>query len=262
MTDKQKEKKLVNYWILNELVNLQKGYFANLEEKKINLVTTSLIKFTREKLSNEYLELIKIFPWDDETKKTLLFVYQQLLVMFHPVAPFITENIYQENTKEKILEQKIDLIEFKEEKKEIWQIDCLLLLISVIRNFSQKDKVKKFYLELSQEWNDKFDFSFDFNVFLKPLAKSEVFFLEKNAQKGDFNSFLDLAPFGFLWYYEAVDKEELKKQLDFYQKEWERSNKILSNEEFHNKAPSHLIKKEEDKLIYYENQKKKILSKL
>jgi valyl-tRNA synthetase len=138
----------------------------------------------------------------------------------------------------------------------------LLILISNIRNFSQKDKVKKFYLELNSEWDNKFDFSFDFNYFLEPLVKSEIFVLAKNAPKSEFGSFLDLAPFGFLWYHESVDRTELERQLDFYQKEWERSNKILSNDDFRKKAPFHLIKKEEEKLIYYENQKKKILSKL
>jgi valyl-tRNA synthetase len=39
--------------------------------------------------------------------------------MLHPVAPFITEHIYQENTKQKILNQKIDLINFEKEKKNL-----------------------------------------------------------------------------------------------------------------------------------------------
>ncbi|WNE40046.1 MAG: Valine--tRNA ligase [Mycoplasmataceae bacterium] len=261
MTDNH-EKKLVNCWILKELANLQRRVFDNLKDNKINFVTTEIIKFTREKLSNDYLELIKISTWDVSTKKTLLFVYQQLLIMLHPVAPFITEHIYQESTKERILDQKIDLIDFKEEKKELWQVDCLLFLISSIRNFSQKDKVKKFYLELNSEWNSKFDFSFDFNHYLEPLAKSKVLILQKNDQKNEFSSFLDLSPFGILWYHEEVDKKELEKQLNFYQKEWERSNKLLSNKNFRNKAPSRLIKEEEEKLFYYENQKKKLKTRI
>jgi valyl-tRNA synthetase len=258
------EKKLVNCWILNELANLQKNYFDNLEDKKINFVTAELIRFTREKLSNEYLELIKISNWDSNTKKTLLFVYQQLLIMLHPVAPFITEHIYQENTKQKILNQKIDLINFEKEKKNLWQVDCLLVLISSIRNFPQKEKVKEIYLELLPEWNNKFDWSFDFNKYLDPLSKSKIFIIENinTNQKRNLDCFLEISPFGTLWYSEKVDKKDLEKQLTFYEKEWERSNKLLSNKNFRDKAPSHLIKEEEEKLLYYENQKKKLKTKL
>ncbi|CAI2162422.1 10702_t:CDS:2 [Funneliformis geosporum] len=81
---------------------------AIIEGKEINLATARLIKFAREKLSNEYLELIKISPWDENTKNTLLFVYQQLLLLFHPSVPYITEYIYQEITHQKILEAEIE----------------------------------------------------------------------------------------------------------------------------------------------------------
>jgi valyl-tRNA synthetase len=39
--------------------------------------------------------------------------------MLHPVAPFITENFYQDIAQERVLDQKIDLIAFKEEQKEL-----------------------------------------------------------------------------------------------------------------------------------------------
>ena len=45
---------------MKELAILQRNYFYHLEKKEINLATTQLIKFTWEKLSNEYLELVKI----------------------------------------------------------------------------------------------------------------------------------------------------------------------------------------------------------
>src|ERR1044072_8038545 len=107
MTEKSTEKKLINHWILNELALLQQEYFQHLEKKEINLITSKLIKFTWEKLSNDYLELSKITPWDAETKKTILFVYQQLLIMLHPVAPFLTDYLYQKITRQEILSTEI-----------------------------------------------------------------------------------------------------------------------------------------------------------
>ena len=257
MTDKSKGKELVNHWILNELAICQKDYFNHLEKKEINFATDKLIKFAREKLSNEYLELIKISPWDTNTKNTVLFVYQQLLVMLHPATPFITEHIYQELTQKKILEDGIEIVSVEDKNKELWQIDCLLLLISNIRNFQQKGKVNEFYLELVPEWENKSNNSFDFNQYLEPLVKSKIFILKKE-KKGEFSSFLDLQPFGVLWYREKVDKKDLEKQLKLYESECQRSEKLLTNNNFLKKAPPQLVAEEEKKLIYYQEQKKKV----
>jgi hypothetical protein len=59
---------------------------------------------------------------------------------------------------------------------------------------------------------------FDFNQYLEPLTKSKIFILE-GKEKKEFNSFLDLPPFGVLWYQEKADKKELETKLSFYEKE-------------------------------------------
>ena len=262
MKDNSKERELVNSWILNELAILQRDYFNHLERKEINFATSQLVKFTREKLSNEYLELIKVSPWDVNTKNTLLFVYQQLLIMLHPAIPFSTEYIYQEITQQKILDQKIEKMAVKAKEKNLWQVDCLLLLISSIRSFQKKSKVSEFYLELVSEWKNKLNLFFDFNQYLEPLTKSKVFILEKE-KKNEFSSFLDLQPFGVLWYQEKVDKRELEAKLNFYEKECQLINKQwLENHNFLANAPPQLVAEKKKKLIYYEEQKKKVQDEL
>jgi len=261
MTDKSKGKELINNWILNELAILQKEYFYHLEKKEINFATGKLIKFTRERLSNEYLELIKISPWDTNTKNTLLFVYQQILIMLHPTAPFITEHIYQELTQKKVLETEIETISIEDKNKELWQIDCLLLLISSIRSFQKKSKVSEFYLDLVPEWEKKQSSSFDFKQYLEPLVKSKISILKKE-KKGEFSSFLDLQPFGVLWYHEQIDKRELEEQLKLCEAECQRSQQLLTNKNFLQKAPPQLIAEKKKQLIYYQEQKKKVQAEL
>src|SRR5947199_5290145 len=102
--NKAEKENLINSSILNQLTLCQKDYFFYFEKKEINLATIRLIKFTRERLSNEYLELIKVSAWSENTKNTLLFVYQQLLLLLHSSIPYVTEHIYQEITQQKILE--------------------------------------------------------------------------------------------------------------------------------------------------------------
>ena len=88
---------------MTELEKLKKDYFKHSEKLETSLLDKKLIDFTWQKLSNEYLELIKITPWSLATKKTLLYVYQQILLYFHPFIPFITEYLYQKVSGQKLL---------------------------------------------------------------------------------------------------------------------------------------------------------------
>jgi isoleucyl-tRNA synthetase len=58
-SEKNQEIKILNYWILNELAELEKFYFAS--QMETNLLVQKIIIFAKEKLSSEYLELIKVF---------------------------------------------------------------------------------------------------------------------------------------------------------------------------------------------------------
>src|SRR2546421_12024319 len=99
--------------------------------------------------------------------------------------------------------------------------------------------------------------SFDFNQFLPPLTQKKVFIIEKK-KSGDFSAFIDLPPFGVLWYREQVNKKELAEKLEFYEKEFERSKLLLENSNFCQKAPPQLVAEEKKKLDYYREKKKKL----
>lgn len=262
--DLKKNDNLVNQWILHKLAILQKSYFNHLKENKreINLITTQLIEFAKESLSSNYLELIKISPWDEKTEDNLLFVYQQLLIMFHPIIPFITEYIYQELTGEKILTVEIEGFEEENDSKKVWKIDCLLLLISKVRNFQRKNDINEFYLELMLEWENEWNSPFNFNYFLEPLTKSKVTLLAANSKQKTTNFFLDLQPFGTLWYQKQIGNKELEKKLLFYERECKRSKQLLENSNFRKKAPPYLIEEEQKKLVYYQKQKRAIAKEL
>jgi len=261
--DLKENNNLINQWVFNKLKILQQDYFSHLEEKKweINLIVNKLTKFVKETLSNDYLELIKISPWDKNTENTLLFVYQQLLIMLHPIIPFITEYIYQAITGTKILESEVEKISLEKENNEIWQIDCLLLLISKIRNIRKDNNINHFFLELMPEWEKEKKHLLDFNLFLEPLTKSKISFFEK-AEKNNFESFVNFQPFGILWYQQNINIKELQEKLIFYEKECQRSEKLLKNNSFIKKAPTKLIEEEKKKLISYQKQKKELEEKL
>jgi valyl-tRNA synthetase len=241
---------LIDNWILNELSLCQKDIFILFDKKNISLIVAKLVKFTREKLSNEYLELVKTCPWNKNVVNTVLFVYQQLLTILHSIIPFITEYLYQEIFEKRILESKIIVIETKKNEN-LWQIDCILALLRNIR--CSQEKSKEFYLELEAHWKDKINNFSNSSIFSEILEKNKIKILEKKDKK--FNVFISIKPFGVLWYQKQVEQKELEKQLKFYEKEWQRSKSILENKHFISKAPSEIISEEEKKFTYYYRQK-------
>ncbi|RHZ36309.1 hypothetical protein [endosymbiont GvMRE of Glomus versiforme] len=159
--------------------------------------------------------------------------------------------------------KKINLKDFEN----IWIVDFLLLLIKNIRSFRQKQDIKnqvEVYGELTQEWKEKMDNSFDFNQFLIPLAKSKIDFNLPETEKKELFYIIDLKPFGILKIRrQKTDlKKELQEKLNYFQAEHERAQNLLSNEKFVKKAPAELVEKEKKKLSYFAEQKKKVLEQL
>jgi valyl-tRNA synthetase len=81
---------------------------------RFNMKDIEWRKYTWEDFANNYLEKIKErIKNDDKTAKYLLYtIYKIILIMLHPILPYITEYIYQQLYKENklIIENKIDEI--------------------------------------------------------------------------------------------------------------------------------------------------------
>lgn len=149
----------------------------------------------------------------------------------------------------------------------IWIVDFLLLLLKSVRSFRQKQNINnqiEVYCELTKEWNKKIDNSFNFNQFLIPLGKSQVYFNLPETKKEELFYIIDLKPFGILKILkQKVDlKKELQEKLNYFQVEYERAQNLLNNENFVKKAPTSLVEKEKKKLNYFAKQKKKVLEQL
>ncbi len=114
---------------------------------------------------------------------------------------------------------------------------------------------------------------FNFNQFLEPLTKSKIYLLEENNPR-HFTSLVDLRPFGTLRYQEKDKQEQdknihasptkivLEEKLKFYDKEIQRKQELLENDNFCRKAPFQLVENERKKIIYYQEQRKKVLKEL
>lgn len=269
---------LINQWVLNELLLLQNKHHSLLKEERveIGLATLELIKFIQQTLSGSYLELIKLFPepWNDLTVKTLAFVFQQSLLLLHPITPFVTNYLYKKIFELEIYDslgfKSAQLLLSKESVTEIWKVDCLLSMLRVIRDLRKEGEVKSFHFQFSAEWQNK-DVEFNWNFFLEKMVGFSVVILEEGKEGGfSFSVSRSLFPFGVLWcnkeeflfIVDGAGTKELKKCLAKCKLEYERCCQLLENVGFLAKARFSLIEREKKKRNYYLEEKEKLEKKI
>ncbi len=91
---------LANKWILHRLEEVKKSITVATNEYKFNEIAQILYKFIWSEFCDWYLEMIKpTFYGEDEaakaaTQKVLWTVLSEIMLLLHPVTPFITQEIW------------------------------------------------------------------------------------------------------------------------------------------------------------------------
>ena len=91
-TNKPFIKTLADRWILEELDNLIKETTDRLDNFEFSLAAENLNEFTWNKLADWYLEIAKI---EKNKEEILMYILKNLLILWHPFIPFVTETIWQ-----------------------------------------------------------------------------------------------------------------------------------------------------------------------
>ena len=237
-------------WILTKLNLTIKDVTKNMEKYNFNSVGTILYSFIWNDFCDNYIEFAK-FNLEDETTKSVLFkVLDSILKMLHPFMPYVTDEIYNMLP---IKEENIILSKYPEyNKKEVFnseldKVNDIIEFIKVFRNIKLENKIGH---DFGISINNDSDYSLIFKV-LKindnnltnhKGTKYSVLYKEYN---------LDL-------YFEKVmSEEEIKlkeKQIADLKASIERRKKLLSNENYCNKAPKELVEKEQNTLQDEENK--------
>ncbi|MFA5141353.1 MAG: isoleucine--tRNA ligase [Candidatus Woesearchaeota archaeon] len=87
-------------WIMSRLNNLKKKITLNLEELKPNVATNLIEEFFLEDLSRTYIQFIRDRINEKKNKEVVYILYNclfEVLKLMSPIAPFMTEKIYQES---------------------------------------------------------------------------------------------------------------------------------------------------------------------
>ena len=264
---------LSDAWILNKLNRVISHVTGNMEKYEFALVGNELYSFVWDDFCSWYVEMSKsnLNAEDEATRKaaqsTLLVCLHAIVRLLHPFMPFVTEEIYLTMPHEKA---SINLESWPQviENLPISDLDSMERILSAIQKIREVKKTNDLKPAAPIEVMLK-----DLNGSVIPVEKGFAAILQKMAKaewrdnlEGDLS--VETISGGTLLIpsHELSDPaEELKKlagEKARLEKEIARSNGILSNPGFLNKAPAAKVQLEKDKLEVYKKQYQTILDRI
>ena len=229
-------------WILTHYENTIKNVCKFMDRYEFQNVGTLLYHFIWDDFCDSYIEMAKFSIEEEHTKNTLLFVLIGILKMLHPFMPYVTDEIYHEIKQEEITTS--DYPEYEKKlifKTEEEKITDMLEFIRIFRNIKQENNMgKEFFVSIETHLPD---------IALK-LLKIE----DKIAIKKEITNYpVVYKELKATIYYEKEQTKEdqilKEKQLNALKSSIERRKKLLSNENYVKKAPTHLVEEEKKKLL-------------
>ena len=233
-------------WILTKLNETIKNVRHNMDRYEFNNVGSELYSFIWDDFCDWYIELSKV-NLNNTTKSVLLTVLKDILLMLHPFMPYVTEEIYQMLP---IKEAKSIMIAsypkfnkkyiFNEEKEEL---DKIIKDIIAIRNLKATSGITKdCYVEINCDEDIK-------NVYISQLKiKDEQ--LNSCNDKDYLSANYQSSLITITYYYKGKEEDNSKKEEEIAALEASiaRREKLLSNENYVNKAPQHVVDLDRKKL--------------
>lgn len=248
-------------WILSRLMKITEEMTNGYEKYTFGEAGSRLYEFTWNEFCDWYIEISKIVQ-NEYSEDVLLYGIMTLLKLWHPMAPFITEELWSH------MEQKDELIvstwpkvrgEMKNDDIEA-DFDILIDIVKKIRNTRHERGVAPGkYIQAHIVAETKADLLDEFGEVLKKLARLENIKVHKS--KPDIAKKVSLVAYPFEVYLPLegmIDLATEKVRLEELAKEQEKNLRILdaklSNEGFLKNAPKAVVeaqiaKKEEAETI-------------
>ncbi len=259
----------INHWIRSRLAQTVTEVRRHFDQYRFDLATQTLYDFTWNEFCDWYLELSKSNLSEQadadiqaRTRHTLAEVLEQLLLLLHPVIPFITEEIWQR------LKQPLQLTEasilqrsfpepgdsYPTAEQEIDWLKSMIQAVRATRTELNLAPGKPLPLKVWSEQRAQHEQLIDaYLPWLQKLARIEsVQWLNKpetdeqcaTARAGQLQLFIPLA--GLIDV--SAEIARLEKQRDKAQQLQQQLRGKLSNEKFVNNAPPAVVEKERGKL--------------
>lgn len=243
-------------WILNKLNETIKTVRKHMDKYEFNVVGDVLYSFIWNDFCDWYIELAKI-NMNDTTKTVLVKVLTSILKMLHPFMPYVTEEIYLKLPNH---DKSIMISSYPKEDENIYEteLDDIIELIKKIRKIKLENNLKNYIISFDNKilLENK-------NILSKMLKNDQINIeIDENLSKIETTFLNDIVT---IYYDGSLSTEEinnLKKEKERLINSIERRKKLLSNENYINKAPSNIVNKEKDDLSKEEQDLKLIIEKI
>ena len=256
---------LVDQWILGKMENLIKSVSDDLDNYRFSQAGEKLRVFTWDYLADWYLEASK---FEKENKAEILnLILRDLLKLWHPFIPFVTEVIWSNRYDKNLLiiEQWPEAEEYEKlaGRAAGSEFEIIKNIIIAVRNARAENKVEPARKIKAVIYAGKdLELVKSQAVLLKSLRTglSELE-IKKSGEKID--DAISVSVNGIeIYLIGAIDKEKEKarveKEIVGLEKAISASEKKLKNKEFIKKAPKEVVKAEQNRL----KQRKEDLAKL
>ena len=248
-------------WILSKLNSTISKVKAHMEKYDFNVVGSEIYNFVWDNFCDWYIEFSK-FNMNNTTSSVLIKVLTDILKMLHPFMPYVTEEIY---LKLPIHDETIMISNYPN-YEEMYNfetnLDYIIDIIKNVRKIKQENNLGKDYYLVY----DSGIVSSNIDI-LKKMLKLENIVTKESFINNDlaFISF-NIEKDVFTIYYEKINSAEeidkLEKEKIRLENSIERRKKLLSNENYVNKAPSDIVLNEKKSLEHEETELNILLEKL
>ena len=239
-------------WILTKKNRIIKSVIKSMDKYDFHNVGNELYKFIWEDFCDSYIELSKANMCTN-TKKVLLNVLTDILKLLHPFMPYVTEEIY---SKLPVKDSDALIISnYPEYKKElVFKEECeieekVLEDIVAIRNIKAINKIGK---DAKVNFITKEE--------LIPIYASQLKIKEENLCSDDPDNmissnykskYIDIT---YFFEKEEIDEKAKEEEIKKLQQSIERRKKLLSNDNYVNKAPANIVELDRKKLAEEEEK--------
>ena len=246
-------------WILTKYQETIKKVKKHMDKYEFNIVGSTLYDFIWDCFCDKYIEMSKFTSETLSTKSTLYTVLTGIIKMLHPFMPYVTEEIYQKLPIKDT--ESIMISNYPEYNKKLVfkteEVDNAIEFITLFRNKKKELNIKDFNI-INHIDNEEISTLVLNMLKLNDKQKEDNYELKQEIKLNDLR--IDIL------YNDEID-HELERENQIKEKDKliasiERRKKLLSNENYVNKAPANVVENDRIQLEKEQVKLDEILSKL
>ena len=249
----------INKWIYTQLLEAKSKIEKNVINYRFDEAARNIYQFVWHSYCDWYLELSKTILYSNdkmsikEVRNVSGYIFKEILVLMHPFIPFVTEEIWLKNKLDKSGKNYLMLSNWVSGKikkdNDFTNVEKLIKIISEIRSFKNEINVSPgsfIDISLDKITSKNLKFFKDNENILKKLGRINNFF-DKNINKQAASLIINGDLFK-LYFEQNVDLKAIKENLINKQKKYISEinviNARLSNKNFVERAPKHIVEQE------------------